>query len=328
MKKIFFAAFLIIAVVLIFIFGLRADLAPGLENFGVTFSRLATADFGLDWKKTYSDILDDLKVRNLRLAAYWTEIEKGQGQYSFADLDWQVAEAEKRGAKIILAIGQRLPRWPECHIPEWAENLPEKERQERLLKVIELIVNRYKSLSAVRYWQVENEPFLATFGHCPPLDKNLLDKELALVRSLDSRPVIVTDSGELNLWLEAAKRADIFGTTMYRIIWSPQIPGGGYFQYPFPSVFYRFKAVLVKYFAGAKDIVGVELQAEPWGPKPIREMLPEERDKSLSLEQFKNNIEYAKAVGFREQYLWGVEWWYWEKLNGRPEFWEYAKTLF
>lgn len=110
MKKIFFAAFLIIAVVLIFIFGLRADLAPGLENFGVTFSRLATADFGLDWKKTYSDILDDLKVRNLRLAAYWTEIEKGQGQYSFADLDWQVAEAEKRGAKIILAIGQRLPR--------------------------------------------------------------------------------------------------------------------------------------------------------------------------------------------------------------------------
>lgn len=328
MKKIFFAALLIIVIALIFVLGRRADLAPGLENFGVTFSQLATADFGLDWKKTYLDILDDLKARNLRLPAYWTEIEKNQEQYSFADLDWQVAEAEKRGAKIILAIGQRLPRWPECHIPDWAKNLPTAERQEKLLKVIGLIVNRYKSSLSIEYWQVENEPFLSTFGHCPPLDKNFLDKELALVRLLDKRPVIVSDSGELSIWLQAARRADIFGTTMYRTVWSPKLPGSGYLHYPLPPSFFHLKANLIKYFTGVKDIVGVELQAEPWGPKTIREMLPEERDVSLSIEQFKENVEYAREVGFREAYLWGAEWWYWEKLNGRPEFWNYAKTLF
>lgn len=328
MKKIFFAALLIIVIALIFVLGGRTDLAPGLKNFGVTFSQLAAADFGLDWKKVYSEILDDLKVRNLRLPAYWTEIEKNQGQYSFADLDWQVAEAEKRGAKIILAVGQRLPRWPECHIPEWVKNLPVSERQEKLLKVIGLIVNRYKPLSSIEYWQVENEPFLSAFGRCPSLDKNLLDKELALVRSLDARPIIVTDSGELSIWLQAARRADIFGTTMYRTVWNPKLPGSGYLHYPLPPGFFHFKANFAKLFSKIKDIIVVELQAEPWGMKTIREMLPEERDVSLSIEQFKENIEYAREVGFREAYLWGAEWWYWEKLNGRPEFWNYAKTLF
>lgn len=296
-----------------------ADLASGLKTFGVTFSKKAAIAFGLDWQKTYLAILDDLGARKIRLAAYWDE--------EVEDLDWQIREAEKRGAKIILAVGERLPRWPECHIPKWAGNLPEKERQDNLLNFIELIVSRYKSSPAIEYWQVENEPFLPGFGECPPLDKGFLDRELALARFLDSRPIIVSASGELDPWLSAAKQADIFGTTMYRIIYSAKIPGG-YLKYPLPPSFFHLKANLAKIFAGVKDIIVVELQAEPWGPRAVWEMTAEERDISLSLEQFKENISYARAVGFRSAYLWGVEWWYWEKFHDRSEFWDYAKTLF
>jgi uncharacterized membrane protein len=304
------------------------DLTPGLKEFGVSFSKIQAEELGLDWQTAFREILDDLGAQKLRLAAYWTEIEKNSGQYDFFDLDWQIAEAERRDAKIILVVGQRLPRWPECHIPEWALKLNAEERQEKLLKVIELTINRYKSSPAIEYWQVENEPFLIRFGECPDLNKKFLDQEIVLVKQLDNRPVIISDSGEFGRWLPAAKRSDIFGTTMYRIVWSPMLPAEGYLKYPLPPSFFYLKANLAKYFTGTNDIIVTELQAEPWGPKPIAQMPAEEKDKSLSLAQFKNNIAYAMAVGFREAYLWGAEWWYWEKLNGRPEFWEYAKTLF
>lgn len=77
--------------------------------FGVTFSRFKAEELKLDWRETYLAILDDLKVKHLRLGAYWDDIETQSGQYDFSNLDWQIEEAEKHGAQIILAIGFRLP---------------------------------------------------------------------------------------------------------------------------------------------------------------------------------------------------------------------------
>lgn len=304
-----------------------ADLTPGLKEFGVTFSKPWAEELGLDWQKTFLAVLDDLGVKKIRLPAYWTEIEKVSGEYDWFNLDWQIAEAERRNAKIILIVGQRLPRWPECHIPEWAESLSKEEQENKLLTVIQAVVNRYKNSPVVEYWQVENEPFLPKFGICPEFDKKFLDEEIALVKSLDSRLIIVSASGELDLWLPAAKRSDILGTTMYRVIHTEKFRLG-YVSYPLPPSFFHLKANLAKYLAGAEDIIVTELQAEPWGPKAIYEISPEERNKSLSIDQFKNNMEYAREVGFREAYLWGAEWWYWEKLHGREEFWNFAQTLF
>ena len=50
------------------------DHRPG--EFGATFSKKFCDELGLNWKETYISILDDLKVRYLRLPAYWDEIEK------------------------------------------------------------------------------------------------------------------------------------------------------------------------------------------------------------------------------------------------------------
>jgi hypothetical protein len=49
----------------------------------------------------------------------------------------------------------------------------------------------------------------------------------------------------------------------------------------------------------------------------------------MSLDKLKDMIEFSSQTGFQEFYLWGVEWWYWEKeMKDNPGLWEYSKTLF
>ena len=300
---------------------------PRRENviYGVTFSKTFAEHLELDWKETYLAILDDAGAKRIRLPSYWTEVEPERNRYSFDDLDWQIEEAEKRNVKMIIVLGQKQPRWPECHIPKWAGELNENERQEELLEIIEKVVERYKDKKGITAWQVENEPFLP-FGECPKLDKDFLDREISLVRSLDSRPIIISDSGELGTWYNAASRADILGTTLYRIVWDKYL---GYVHYPVASISYRIKAAIIMYLTGVEKIIIVELQAEPWGPEIVNNSSLEEQYKSMSPEQFRENIEYVKKIEFSEAYLWGAEWWYWLKTKkGDDRIWEEAKKVF
>lgn len=330
MKKIrnfFFGIFLsmIFLVVLLFAyfnFPIHETKSP--VALGVTFSSRYASDIKIEWKSNFLAILDDLGVRKIRIPVYWDLVEREPGNYYFSDLDWQLQEAQKRGVEVILVIGQKVPRWPECAIPGWAKDSDEK-RKSQLLKFMKVIVERYKGNSAVKFWQVENEPFLK-FGICPPLDVNLLESELRLVRRLDpGRKIIVTDSGELSLWLQAAKRADIFGTTMYRTIWKE---GLGYFDYPIGPRFFHFKKGLARLFTDQENFVVIELQAEPWISGFTTEKSLEEQFQSMNVEKLEANINFAKKVGFPEVYLWGAEWWYWLKIQkGHPELWEKAKEI-
>lgn len=298
----------------------------GEVTYGMTFSKDFAIHLGLDWKETYIALLDDINIRQFRIPTYWTEIEYEKDKYNFENIDWQINEASKRGAKIILSLGQKQPRWPECHIPPWAKKSAENTRQEELLDLIELTVKRYRENDAISRWQVENEPFLP-FGDCPKLDDNFLDREISLVKSLDpSRPIVISDSGELGTWYSAGKRADILGTTLYRIVWDKYL---GYVKYPISSITYRIKAAIIMLATRVEKIIIIELQAEPWGPKMIIDTPLEEQYRSMGIEQFRNNIEYVKHVEFSEAYLWGGEWWYWLKTKkGDHRIWNEAKKVF
>jgi len=298
-------------------------------SYGVTFSQRYIEHMGLNWQNAYTAMLDDLGVKKLRLPAYWDKIEYKEGLFFYDDLDWQVSEAVKRDVSVILAVGGRLPRWPECHFPDWAENLPKDKREQEILDYITKTISHYKNSKAIIAWQIENEPFLPHFGDCPTLDKSFLDKEIAVARSLDSRPIVVTDSGELSLWAPAASRADIFGTTLYRDTYSSHLQS--YVHYPLPPAFFRMKQNLTEFLAYPKprDIIVIELQAEPWGPKPYYELTKAESARTMNLAKFQDILEYSRQAGFKEFYLWGVEWWYWEKeVNGDPALWNEAKKLF
>lgn len=322
MKRVIIIFILILAAV----FYLSRPLpAPDKIVYGVTFSPIFSRQLDLDWQKNFLAILDDIKIKKIRLMAYWPEIEKEAGKYNFSDLDWQIGEAEKRNAEIILAVGQKLPRWPECHIPKWANSMPKKETEQKLLDLIEAVIKRYKDRKAVKIWQIENEPFLE-FGECPELDKNFLEKEIVLARSLDpARPVLLTDSGELGLWINAAKRGDIFGTTMYFQIYHDFF---GKFSWPVYPGFFRLKQRITDLFVGQKQKIVIEFQMEPWGPKQLYDLPLEKQLEIFNSGQFDSRIEFVKKTGFDTVYLWGVEWWFWLKeKHQKPEFWEKAKSL-
>jgi hypothetical protein len=294
--------------------------------WGVNFSQKHSQSLGLDWKENYLALLDDLNVKNIKLAVHWDLIEPQENQFNFQDLDWQIEKAEEKGVKLVLAIGMKTPRWPECHVPEWAKSKSKQEQQEEILKMLENIVLRYKDSLAVKYWQVENEP-LFPFGDCPWIDKDFLKKEIDLVKSLDKKDrVLISDSGEGSFWIQAAILGDIVGTTIYRKAWFHQ--PGFYVNYPFPPIFYARKAQIINKLFD-KEVICVELQTEPWGPKLLYDSPLKEQEKTMNLEQFKANIEFAKKTGLKEFYLWGSEWWYWmKKKQNRPAIWDQAKKIF
>ncbi len=326
MRRLIFAIFIIAAAFIGFFFIFEPRPAENI-NWGAVFSQKHSEALGLDWKENYLALLDDLGIKRIKTIAYWDLIEPKEGDYNFADLDWQTQKAKEKGAKILLVIGMKTPRWPECHLPDWAKNKNKQEQQDRILKIISEIVLRYKNERTIWAWQVENEPFFP-FGECPWQDEDFLKKEIALVKLLDpqNRPVVISDTGEFSLWLKPAKLADIVGTTMYRVVWSRKVHF--YVWYPFPPSYYWLRSQIAKKIFN-KDVIVVELQAEPWGPNLLYDSPPKEQQKTMNPKQFLKNIDYAKKTGFEEFYLWGSEWWYWMKeKQDQPEIWNGAKNLF
>lgn len=319
---------LIAIVIGLFVFSLYFSEDVGGPTYGVSFSRFHTNELGLDWKETYLALLNDLGVKNFRFSAHWPITEPERDKYNFSELDFQMSEARKNGASVILAVGKRLPGWPECHIPDWAMNLSDEERKNELLELIALVVNRYKYYDNIIYWQVENEPFLTGFSRsaCGPLDKDFLKKEIELVKALDSRPVLITDSGELGDWLRAYNLSDVFGTSLYLYVWPRSL--GFPIRYPVTPGFFRLKHNVARLFLGAKPSFVVELSTEPWLLQPIVETPIEVQLDRMGIDKFNEMIDFSAKSGFNGFYLWGAEWWYWLKLHGYPEHWERAKEIF
>lgn len=304
-------------------------------KYGVTFSqKFAQELVGDNWKKMYLDILDDLKIRDLRLIAYWDKVEPEKDKFDFTNLDWQIAEAEKREAKIILTLGRKTPRWPECHEPNWIktslardEKLKTKNKnyENALLNYIKTTVEHYRNNAVIWAWQLENEP-LFPFGNCGATGVKILNKEIELVKSLDVRPIILTDSGELGFaWPYLAAKSDIFGTTLYRYVHNKIL---GDIKYWFiPSSFFRIKAWIAKSLF-KKDILISELQAEPWTSQPLWQVKLEDQYKTMSPEKFREVIEYAEKSAFPKAYFWGVEWWWWLKNEkGNDMMWTEVKKI-
>jgi len=327
-RKILIIILSIVAILLaIFFYLIRRPSGIVADNFhwGVAYSRIFSEEMGLDWRETYLAIINDLRPEYLRLPVYWQDVEPEPGKFDFSDYDWMVSEAEKNDIKLVLVIGRKTPRWPECNLPDWVNKSNLDSQKAPVINLVARIVEHYRDKPNLYAWQVENEPFL-NFGECPLMGGDFLDKEISQVRSLDpNHPIVVTDSGELSAWVQAAKRADIFGTTMYLIVHSQKV---GYWEYHLPPRFFWIKANIVQLLYPGKPIIVSELQAEPWGPNLLYDITVEEQMKTMNFAQLQKNIEYAKLVGFPDIYLWGAEWWWWMKtVQGDSRYWDYAKRI-
>ncbi|MBI5621492.1 hypothetical protein HY933_01330 [Candidatus Falkowbacteria bacterium] len=319
---------LVAVIILLLLLGVRlflVDFSGVPMEWGVTFDRNYAAYLGLEPKAVLQAALADLGVDHLRLTIPWKDVEGRRDVYDWSAIDWQLQEARKYNAKVILTLGRKLPRWPECYQPDWYNSLPAAQQRTELLQMVSQSVERYQRYDNIIAWQVENEPLVGWFGDCPPPNREELKAEVALVKSLDSRPIVVTDSGELGLWLGAAKAADILGTTLYRVVWNDTT---GFFHWPLPPAYYYYKAALVKHFTGVSQVMVTELQAEPWSSGGMTTYPLTEQYRSMDIDQFSANLDYARRAGFDTAYLWGLEWWYWMKqTQGVESYWQTAKKL-
>jgi len=297
-------------------------------KYGVTFIPSYARYLGVDPKETLGAMINDLGVRQYRFVSYWDKGEKVQGQYDFSELDWQFRMAEESGSKVSLAIGLRQPRWPECHMPKWAESMPMSAWSVELNKYMKATIDRYKNSPALESYQLENEFFLSVFGICPDFSRSRLVDEYNFVKAVDpNHPVIVSRSNNIIGVPVNEPIPDISAVSVYKRVWDKSYTHR-YVEYPFPAWFYATLAGSGKILNG-KDMIIHELQAEPWLPEghKINDINGlAEQDKSMSAERMQKRIEYARATGIKEIYLWGGEWWYWRMVKADdPSIWQTVK---
>lgn len=296
--------------------------------WGITYSYLRAQELGFEPTELLQKMLTDLHPQKIRLPAYWAELEPQQNNFDFKLVDQLLEEAKTSNTKVVLVIGNKQPRWPECHAPLWIKSLDSAGQENATLNMIEQTVNHFKTNSAISEWQIENEPFFEYGLDCPPVDAGLFQKEVEQIKKFDNRPIISTDSGEKGVWVTTARTGiDILGATMYREVFYDK--QDKFVTYPIPWWVYNIKAGLVKLLTG-KSVIGVELQAEPWlkisspWDAPIAD-----QHAHMNPTIFNTNIEYATKVGFSENYLWGAEWWYWlQKNHNDSSMVDAAKQLF
>lgn len=124
---------------------------------GITFSPRFAHELGLDPKEAYIKTIDQLQIKKIRFPVYWDEVEKEDGNYNFTEASFYLDEAQKRNIEVVLVVGQKQPRWPECFIPDWAENLTREERYKRIVRLVAKEVSFFQKYDNITHWQVENE---------------------------------------------------------------------------------------------------------------------------------------------------------------------------
>lgn len=296
-------------------------------QLGATFVPNYAGYFGLDKKETLRAMLGDLGLRNIRFVSYWSDIEASEGTYDFSELDWQFEMAKEYDAKVSLALGLRQPRWPECHMPEWAETLPKSEWEPRLKTFIGAVVERYKNHPQLESYQLENEFFLTVFGECKDFDRDRLVSEFNLVRQLDPNHKLIVSMSNNAIGTPIGQPVpDEWAISVYKRVWDKTLTKR-YFEYPIPAWYYAFRAGFVQITRGHNSFIH-ELQTEAWpaNDQGIKDATIEEQNKSLDARRLKDRIKYGEATGMRKVDMWGVEWWYWRKeKKNDPSLWNIGK---
>ena len=135
-------------------------------SYGATWSSPYARSLGISSQEGLKAVLDDLGIRQIRIPVYWALIERSPGKYAWEELDQQLDAIARRGGRVTLAIGQKVPRWPECWLPDWVKTASTPDRGEAAIKFLRDVVRHTASHPAVKAYQVENEP-LFPFVDCP-----------------------------------------------------------------------------------------------------------------------------------------------------------------
>ena len=312
---------------------------------GTTFSQLQCGYMGLDYQQTFREICA-LGFDRIRLCSYWNEIEPIDNQFDFTRLDWLLEQSDRAGIEVILTVGMKAPRWPEFHFPDWVKakydtsGHPEPvdrmaELADRGLRFTQTVVNHTRQSSAVKYWQVENEPFTRldiTAGRF--LSYDFVRREVELVRSLmlPGQKLAMTNAISLpqgNLkeddraFQESINLADAVGINVYT-----RVPAGNspFYLQPFPIYWRKLQNWQQQLVDRDREAWVAEAQAEPWEPNQLVATNKLEHPSS-SPRQATQLVSTLSKLGYGTVMLWGCEYWYWQKQQGATQWWSAMQKL-
>jgi Beta-galactosidase len=313
---------------------------------GTTFSPLQCYYMGLDWRQAFSAIAD-LGLDRVRLGAYWNVIERQPMGFDFTELDWLLDQCDRRGMAVALALGMKVPRWPEFHFPDWvslrgdtgAGDRPLDQRSpvvaELALNFVDRVVAHCRSAPALKYWQIENEPFTRLeIAGGRWLSPEFVQREIDLVRSGQraDQKILLTNAIHLPTpkptedgpaFQDSLRLADAVGINVYT-----KVPTGAPGQYLEPTAqFWR----TLQDWQGAlrsadREAWVAEAQAEPWEPQQLVAMQKLNYPSASPL-RLRNLTHQLRDLGYGTILLWGCEYWYWQKQQQQNLWWWQVQQL-
>jgi hypothetical protein len=305
---------------------------------GTSFSPRRCARFGIPVRSTFERVLE-LGFAPIRLSAYWDEIRRD----GYGDLDRLVDAAQEAGRQVVLTAGVKAMQWPEFYLPP--DVAPDPDRQGRIGRAARFAhevtnfvaetVARYRDRPCIVCWQVENEPFNRSGPRRWWIDPRLVRREVAAVRVLDRRPIVLnafahfdptTDAdsrprrGPLGLRRLSPEKAilallrptDVLGLDVYTAIVDRRAEPG-------------WAEHAQRWLTGARrracDAWVIECQAEPWEAPGGDYASP----RSFTPDDLVSVHGRLVAAGFATILLWGCEYWLWRASAGDSRWLEAAE---
>jgi Beta-galactosidase len=313
---------------------------------GTTFSPLQCYYMGLDFRQAFQAIAT-LGLDRIRLGAYWNVIEKQPGEFDFTELDWLLDQCAQHHITVALAVGMKVPRWPEFHFPDWVSDwgetgsgmqpLDQRSPQvaELALKFIDRVVAHCRSAPAVQYWQIENEPFTQLeIAGGRWLSPEFVQREIELVRlgKLDTQKILLTNAIHLPTpklvedepaFQDSLRLADAVGINVYT-----KVPTGNPGQYlePTPQFWQTLQDWQGALRSADREAWIAEAQAEPWEAQQLVAMQKPSYPSASPL-RLRNLTHQLRDVGYETILLWGCEYWYWQKQQKQNLWWWQVQQL-
>ena len=329
----------------------------GSTLLGISFRPLQAREFGLDPGRALAELLP-FPFPLLRLAAYWSQIERVAGGFDTAALDEQLDAASQAGKKIILCVGAvKAFGYPEFFVPAHHLPVPLPEGQligerthpallDAAVGFVTRIVERYRAHPAIAGWQIEHDA-VDPLGmeHSWRLAASFVAAEVAAVRAADgSRPIVLNGFLPTSLpvrlqqqWRTrdqgdslavAARLADIVGLDFYPRHGLARL--GPVTAYLAGSNARWVRSASTRYCGGVaasgRRLMVAEGQGEPWETMTTPPSTPGRAMYSCLPEHVIGNYNSAMRLGRSAPaglwaYLfWGAEYWLLRKQQGDDSY--------